>query len=137
MTTATEIEKIDGELLVKGKLKLVDTNSTNMVFLKNGKLVSPIIISESELFKNEELVWNVETNKIEMAKSGRPYLFKILALPENFSPDKILDIKDGKIKDGDDIYLACRNDANINDAPIYKIRLNSENHFITVKKKNQ
>lgn len=34
---------------------------------------------------------------------------RILALSEQFSPEILQDIKDGKLKDGDDVYIECYN----------------------------
>ena len=80
-------------------------------------LIKPIMVSDTEKIHEGDLYFNEIGNEIsELKKSNwisrlfktEPDLFyckKILAMPENFSPEHIKDIIDSKISDGDILFI--------------------------------
>ncbi len=59
-------------------------------------------------------------------------MFKILALPEHFSPEQLQMIVDGKLKNGDKVLIECDYWPDIRDDKYpgqYVIKLNSSNHI--------
>src|SRR5690606_33636935 len=75
------------KLVCEGVLKLVDSK--------------PIIVSESEKIEAGDWVYNEVSKEIYQFKENHvSYEFKILALPEHFSPQQLQDIVDGKLKEG-------------------------------------
>jgi len=114
----------DGVLVAEGKLVLVDTElqigkcdlaNDKLSILDNrlirfGSVVKPIIISETEKIEVGDLRYVVshdgssEMNPVGIiakyeGNKGEIMGFKILVLPEQFSPKQLQDIIDGKMKD--------------------------------------
>lgn len=82
------------------------------------KWLSPILISETEKIEVGDKVWDTENKeildvpRIEIAEHfnkgiSNGYYFKIIALPEHFSPKHLQAIVDGKMKDGDKVLVEC------------------------------
>lgn len=112
-----------------------------MGFVKGiGKYLKPILISETEKIEigdwvfdsmnktihinnNDELI-NIRTKGHELKR-----FFKILALPEHFSPKHLQAIVDGKLKDGDNVLVECEQECQGYDT--YKvIKLDSFDYII-------
>ncbi len=77
-------------------------------------ILKPIIISETEGTEDGDLCYDKQENRVinnqylERSSDNRR---KVLALPENFSPlspKHIQAIVDGKLKDGDEVYVECQ-----------------------------
>jgi hypothetical protein len=80
-----------------------------------GTYYKPIIISETERpsygtgIELDCKVYDSHYKRIvkeDVGTSG----YKILALPENFSPRQLQTIVDSKLKDGDEVYVECEED---------------------------
>lgn len=130
-----KIKTADDFLKVKGRLILVEVYTediskdvfNSIVHIAGGQgnvsCYNPIIISDTEPIEvgdrrydaerksigtcvnEEERVFYEEHNK--NYHYDRKY-FKILAMPEYISPQRIKDIQDGKLKDGDEVSIMCR-----------------------------
>ena len=124
----------DEHIVCKGKLVLLNENrkphgsqlcyeiNNKIPFIYDGRdnylhtVIKPIIISETEEIETGDKVLmedgKIKTNGVDVGIKYRiksaPYNKKILALPEQFSPEQLQDIVDGKIKDGDKVYVECR-----------------------------
>lgn len=84
-----------------------------------GETFFPVIISETEdiLFNPEtgEVDWYYDSGlKVVHKCSGKDtndlkgrIFFKVLAMPENFSPELIKKIADEKLKDGEEVFVEC------------------------------
>lgn len=76
-------------------------------------VVKPIIISETEKIEKGDWIWieGMLVNYIHAlslsAISGQGYRYKVLVLPEQFSPKQIQAIIDSKMKDGDKVLVEC------------------------------
>lgn len=121
----------NGEHLVcRGKLVLIkDFSNSKVEKIEDGfgykHIERPIIISEVEPIEIGDKVAHNEygfgtvispkaTGKFWIVKFDNiGYnltvigIFKILALPENFSSEHLQDIADGKLKDGDQVFVEC------------------------------
>lgn len=102
-----------GEHVVcKGKLILLKggLDKSNRLTIK-GEFFNPIIISETEEIKKGDWVYHPEYKTIyQWIKNADKNFdevraFKILALPEHFSDKHLQAIVDGKMEDGDEVYL--------------------------------
>jgi hypothetical protein len=85
-------------IVTEGKLVLVDPSWSKAPFtalIENGK---PILISETEKIEEDDLRYGVQ---------GESKYYKVLALPEHFSPEQLQMIVDGKLKDGDKLLVEC------------------------------
>lgn len=138
VTNTVSHKTSQGDVLVtKGKLVLIHVKpGEDGFFMKNG-VFKPIIISETEkieggdwyyanktLFKADEKLY--EGNDPNTVKNQ----FKILALPEHFSPKQLQAIVDGKLKDGDEVYVECiKQWIGSTTHYGYKIDFNSDNHI--------
>lgn len=109
--------------------------------------ITPIIISETEeiekgdkraysnpYYKGE---WEIVENEFPYSEGDSEYC-KILALPEHFSPKQLQAIVDGKMKDGDEVYLECNTSEDNMDSYVSMfggeevgntIKLNQNNHI--------
>lgn len=72
----------------------------------------PILISEAEKIEVGDWIWDKLNKKlfkatIEYKQSEDQQYFKVLALPEHFSPKHLQAIVDGKLKDGDKVLVEC------------------------------
>lgn len=106
--------------ITKGKLVLVESHSKTLSVFDNStkSFVKPIIISETEKIEVGDLYyWNgliikdheVPTTESTMrSKDFHKGAFKILALPEHFSPEQLQMIVDGKLKDGEKVLVECK-----------------------------
>lgn len=80
-----------------------------------GDYYKPIIISETETIEKYDFVYNDEYKTIYQWIKNADIKFdkiiakKIIALPEQFSSKHLQAIIDGKLKDGDDVYVECTN----------------------------
>ncbi len=101
------------------------------------KYWKPILISETEkIIKGDQAYWNKTSPIIFEAEYDWDInpIFKILALPEHFSPKHLQAIVDDKLKDGDKVLVEC--DAlNTTITSIaqsgytHSVKLNSSNHI--------
>jgi len=72
----------------------------------------PILISDTEKIIKDDWVWD-RLNKVfvqasmDYKQSEDQQYFKILALPEHFSPEQLKMIVDGKLKDFDNVLVEC------------------------------
>jgi len=110
----TRVEEV---IITKGKLVLVESHSKTLSVFDNStkSFVKPIIISETEKIEVGDLYyWNgliikdheVPTTESTMrSKDFHKGAFKILALPEHFSPEQLQMIVDGKLKDGEKLFV--------------------------------
>lgn len=79
----------------------------------DAKIIVPIIISEIEEIEVGETIYNNYTKLLEVATKlqidggEEDKYFKLLALPEHFSPKHLQQIVDGKLKDGDEVFVEC------------------------------
>lgn len=99
-------------------------NCLKLVEYKNTQAIVPIIISETDEIENSHMMWDSINNHIvKCTDSGlkenilsddtrmayhRNSTFKILAMPTNFSPKHLQAIVDGKMKNGDEVYVQCK-----------------------------
>src|SRR5690606_35806921 len=93
----------------QGKGNLVRDNilvtDAELVLVDNYHL--PILISKDKI-EVDDWVYNEVSKEIYQFKENHvSYEFKILALPEHFSPQQLQDIVDGKLKEGDKILVEC------------------------------
>lgn len=128
MTTkvkTTEIYKdSQGEhIVVKGELVLIDApigghNNMIAISLPNNRLplaqISVIISETEEIEVNDYFIdtnRNYRTiyqfNEDDKKNSFIPKGHKVLVLPEHFSPKHLQAIIDGKLKDGDEVFVEC------------------------------
>lgn len=114
----------------KGKLVLTKTNNIDehSIYVDDISYRS-IIISEKEKIMFQDLVLDNESKVIKVAttamcNTNEGYWSKILAMPDNFTPNILQLIHDGDLKDGDEIILKC-------DAPYYKSELGKTDGFTT------
>jgi hypothetical protein len=112
-----------GDVLVtKGKLVFIASKELPMCELLNMPgygWIKPIIISETEKIEVGDKYLYDELGKFQILTCTGQYksddtglVFsnnakKILALPEHFSPKHLQAIVDGKLKDGDEVYVEC------------------------------
>ena len=83
----------------------------------SAKYFKPVIISETEKIENGCWAYNKETSsliKLDGLEKGeldafieQKNWFKVLALPEHFSPEQLQMIVGGKLKDGDKVLVEC------------------------------
>lgn len=130
----------------KNKL-CIPTVENHLSLLKSGLVAyKPIIISETEKIEVGDWVYNSKSGGVYRADDNTLYalkteqfIYKILALPENFSPKHLQAIVDGKMKDGDKVLVECErvfypSQGHGTEAINYnKIKLNSE-QYITLHK---
>ncbi len=116
-------------VVVKGRLVFVKTKDFKAP-LKIGKLLPeiifasaehsgewsdllPIIISETEKINigdqryGEGMIMDTSINEEFSMRNNKGIWNKILALPENFSHKHLCAIVDGKLKDGQDVFVEC------------------------------
>jgi hypothetical protein len=118
-----------------------------------GTYCKPIIISETEKIEVGDWHYHKEVNNIgqvtnqEMADfinighRERGIVFKVLVLPEQFSPKDLQAIVDGEMKDGETVLVECEDGAylkgdvqHINGTPLYyETKLNSQGHVTIYK----
>lgn len=95
--------------------------------------LKPIIISETEETEVGDWFYSKEFNTIDqLASNGvidKNKCFKILVLPEQFSPKHLLAIVEGKMKEGSSVLVECEN------GPIYSD--NSEGKQAIVNKESE
>jgi len=133
----------DGEVYTiitcKGKLIIIYTSNELMVKISKGnfiKGIKPIIVSETEDHPND-LGYYDERLKCIVSSSPtwlpNKFCKVILALPENFSPKHLQAIVDGKLKDGDEVFVECERmylrASKNKHLDSYEIKLNKENHI--------
>lgn len=107
--------------VAEGKLILVgdEDSKDKYVYDKVRRYLKPIIISETEkIEEGDDVLFIGETvgpfiTKCQpgsvLAREGKSdKWFKILALPEHFSPKHLQAIVDGKMKDGDKVLVECK-----------------------------
>ncbi len=59
-------------------------------------------------------------------------VFKVLALPEHFSPETLRAIIYGELKDGDEVYLSCIEFLNSSELKHLKYEINQVNGFVEI-----
>lgn len=158
--SATKVSQIESfkdsqvDIIVcRGKLVLIDktTDETigslfqmieggNDIFISNNpsvpcKSIKPIIISTKEeievgdmYLKGIYILKNDGESTIDYFKDCH----KILALPEHFSPKQLQAIVDGKLKDGDEVFVECKDkwiEAGFSLDVEKSIKLNKSNHI--------
>lgn len=84
----------DGKSWIEGVYKQLDKNKG-------------IIISLTAKIEVGDWYYNDNTRTIEKATSKTFGFYRILALPEQFSPKELQAIVDGKMKDGDKVLVEC------------------------------
>lgn len=118
--------KPEEHLIYKGfseDLFLKGSNDHKLVYNHEGEHFKPILISRTEKiyfddwFENEfgakirKCKTSSEDNVFIYDENNNPYYRKtcnkILALSEHFSPQQLQDIVDGKLKDGDKVFIEC------------------------------
>ncbi len=115
-------------------------SSLNQVIRNSVKFYKPILISETEKIEVGAIAYGPTNQKeqlIYQLKEGEAALFpdrKILALLEQFSPEQLQMIIDGKLKEGDKVLIECetysdRIESNGNKELWRQIKLNSSNHI--------
>lgn len=111
---ATKIAKTETEgehIVCKGKLILINKfpQSVSKYAFKssNGMWMDAIIISETEEIEDGEDIYHIPTKTLNKFVKGDMHCHKVLALPENFSPKHLRAIADGKLKDGDEVFVQC------------------------------
>jgi hypothetical protein len=104
------------------------------------KYFKPIIISETEKIEVGAWMYNIKNHVIRRCDemdcvfNDDKDWFKIIALPEHFSPKHLQAIVDGKMKDGDKVLVECEFFENAALSKIASvpngmhIKLNSSNH---------
>jgi hypothetical protein len=139
MSTQTIKDSQKGDInVVKGKLVLIKQYWKNTHgIITTGYHFKPIIISETEKIEagdkvltsysrvlrithvfdrgynvTEEDWYKENPNKGEYWLANKDVIGKILALPEHFSPKHLQAIVDGKMKDGDEVYVECEKHGN-------------------------
>lgn len=122
-------------------------------WLNDDEFFKPILVSRTEKIEDgdwvyDEFVKNVPTNEglisqatgehFEEGKFHDGYHFKILALPEHFSPSQLQDIVDGKLKEGK-CLVECEWTGGVYCAGVqtnsYQIKLNPHITLYPVEKK--
>jgi len=126
-------------LVAESKLVLVDTGTdgdypdySRQIIGINHRWVRPIIISETEKIEERDKDWyyvkdvnNYYSTSTHSIKLFHGKHFKVLALPEHFSPKHLQAIVDGKMKDGDKVLVECEKYIDPNKTPLQKrIKLN-------------
>lgn len=91
---------LNGNDIKKGKIRLSDNINISKI---------PLIISKEKIDKGD-YIWCVQGQELvqwdyETQPPGECFAWKVLALPENFSPKHLQAIVDGKLKDGDEVYV--------------------------------
>lgn len=102
----------------------------------------PVLISRTEKIEDgdsiideekTQIINNVTQDIIKSIKSSRHKWFKILALPEHFSPEHLQMIVDGKLKNGDKVMIECEQvywkGTKLSHEDVFKIKLNP---YITI-----
>ena len=101
---------------------LAKYNSVGGISYSNGKATlagtyyKPILISLTEKIEVDNWSYDTKTNTIRKCEDnegidelrlygGSKRCFKLLVLPEHFSPQTLQDIVDGKLKDGSKVLL--------------------------------
>lgn len=130
-----QTENLDGRIVTRGKLVLIETKEVADIlkWKKDSKItgraiqyiqadvnyIRPIIISETEeiligdsylqiLTSGKKCVNVADEITVEIIKEQIVCeVFKILALPEHFSPEILQMIVDGDLKDGQDLWVEC------------------------------
>lgn len=78
-----------------------------------GIYLKPILISETEKIEEYEWIYDkfgtlgYDVFQCSFAYPNKGRYYKILALPEHFSPQTLQDIVDRKLNDGDKVYVEC------------------------------
>ena len=141
-TTVYKTSDIAELVLIKGETTNLDLPISGEIMV-NSRMVKPISISRTEKIEVgdwflADTVFNQYivkcTSVDESFINGNFYCslcFKILALPEHFSPQQLQDIVDGKLKDGDKVLIECE----IDEKQEFKIKLNPHITIYPVKEK--
>jgi len=120
-------KNLDRRIVTRGKLVLIKCPDDKGIstFPKEDAWYKPIIISETEeieigdnyyldekssshiskIFINNESNFKEELSKCNIY--GNDKVYKILALPEHFSPEILKMIVNGDLKDGQDLWIEC------------------------------
>ena len=127
-------EKRRNGIACKGKLVMIpatDKVDDNYAIITDKGWVKPIIISETEPFDAGDIIAHNEygLGKVISRKGTGQYwicefkskrkksksksktvigIFKVLAFSDNFSPNQLNMIADGKLRDGDDVMVECK-----------------------------
>lgn len=148
ITTVAEGKLICGS--VGSLYKLMDIEEIR------GKM-RPIIISETENINVGDCAYSFHLNRIDKIENDsqlKQILFlegkKVIALPENFSPETLKEINEDRLKDGDSVLVECEkhDEKNKQDKytdgtyarsysiiDLYRIKLDDKNHITVFKKK--
>lgn len=122
MIKVRNTETLDNQIVIRGKLILIKNTGaidpfSNSINIDDNNF-KPIIISNTEeievgdnRYSNVHKSIGTCINKEELEYLNRKrvlkHFFKILALPEHFSPKQLQAIVNGKIKDGDEVFVEC------------------------------
>lgn len=104
--------ELESVRVTKAKLVLIEVseNITQIgLCLRDMKLYKPILISETEKVEVGDISYCSYTGNIN-TWSGfekKECCYKLLALPEHFSPEQLQMIIDDKLKDGDKVLVEC------------------------------
>lgn len=153
MHTVSNIDKFPNGN-VHGNIREVPVAEAKLVLIKPSKEGAgvipgddrywflPILISETEKIETGDWGWSITHGLVHLTLSDdEAGKYKVLALPEHFSPKHLQAIVDGKMKDGDKVlvefhrfrdlnpeYPAKSNQKYIDDKYAY-LKLNSSNHI--------
>jgi hypothetical protein len=155
VTKTEQYRDSQGEhLICRGKLVLIsiEKDPKEIGITIFGVCYKPIIISEAEAIEDGDFGFDSLSREI-IEVSGKALYFnerrtndtdfwKILALPEHFSPEQLEDIVNGKLKDGDEVLVECENKYFEPDSSIHSnrgwevlaVKLNQSNHITMLPK---
>ena len=148
----THIENINHKFVAKGKLVLVETTREDAVLARNYNDERFNIVSKDDIFSTSKWICFKPIIISETEEVLDCYVHnshKILALSEQLSPKTLQDIVEGRIKNGDEVYLECDiHDEWLKENPpfsnpkehsecYYQITLTAESHVTLVEKSYQ
>jgi hypothetical protein len=147
-------QKVESVSVTEGKLVLIPcvVGINGLGVVVDGKHYHSIIISETEKIEVGDDYYDIITKKIAKCEeqdisdyfndlSIKRTRFKILALPEHFSHEHLQMIVDGKLKDGDKVFVECEwiKQHGMWKKEVYgsKIKLDSSNYITLYLKKKK
>ncbi len=112
-----KLEMFNRHLVCVGKLSCGDVSSFSklMDIEELRDKLRPVLISETEEIVAGDYTYLADDKELSFKPISKEHLeaanelsLKVLVLPENFSPGQLQHIADGKLKDGDNVYIVCR-----------------------------
>lgn len=153
MIKVKNTEQYQSNIVCKGKLVLIKDEIENYsLMLKDGNIYYPIIISEIEqievgdkvidkellkknIFSISRVIEKQSDNSVEVLYNDNHRemgyvneFYKILVLPQHFSPEQLQMIIEGKLQDGDEVMIYCVDDMTTEEL-VYLIKLNQQKHI--------